>query len=70
MKFTATFSSKFKISVPHAVRRRQGWKAGQELAFIPKGLGVLIVPISARDSLKGIAGGASTHDYRDRRDRV
>ncbi|MBM4226159.1 MAG: AbrB/MazE/SpoVT family DNA-binding domain-containing protein [Gammaproteobacteria bacterium] len=67
---TATLSSKFQISIPKAIREAQHWQAGVTFAFIPKGTGVLLVPVPKRESLSGIARGASTGDYRDRSDRV
>ncbi|HEY4068851.1 MAG TPA: AbrB/MazE/SpoVT family DNA-binding domain-containing protein [Burkholderiaceae bacterium] len=69
MSATATLSSKFQISVPKAVRDQQQWEAGQEFVFIPKGPGVLMVPVLALDQLKGIAKGAKPEGYRDRDDR-
>jgi hypothetical protein len=39
------------------------------LAFIPKGTGVLLVPVPKREALKGLAKGASATEYRDRSDR-
>jgi AbrB family looped-hinge helix DNA binding protein len=70
MADTATLSAKFQISIPKAVREAQHWKAGQEFAFIPKGSGVLLVPVPDLDALRGIAKGAKARDYRDRKDRV
>ncbi len=70
MSDTATLSSKFQISIPKAVRTARHWKAGQEFAFIPKGTGVLLVPVPAPADLAGIAKGAKAKDYRDRKDRV
>jgi len=67
---TAKLSSKFQISIPKAVRAARNWKAGQEFAFIPKGEGVLLVPVPKREDLAGLARGARPHDYRDRTDRV
>ena len=69
MPNTTTLSSKFQISIPKAVRSLHDWKAGQEFAFIPKGAGVLLMPVPRREDLKGIASGARTQDYRDRKDR-
>lgn len=69
MADTATLSSKFQISIPKAVREAQGWEAGQEFVFIPKGSGVLLVPVPRLEDLRGIARGADPSDYRDRRDR-
>jgi len=70
MAETATLSSKFQISIPKAIRAAQHWEAGLTFAFIPKGTGVLLVPIPKRESLKGLAKGASPVEYRDRSDRV
>jgi AbrB family looped-hinge helix DNA binding protein len=66
---TATLSSKFQISIPKAVRDEQHWVAGQELVFIPKGKGVLIMPVPELTQLAGIAKGARKEGYRDREDR-
>jgi AbrB family looped-hinge helix DNA binding protein len=70
MSDTATRSSKFQISIPKAVREGQHWRAGQEFVFIPKGAGVLLMPLPAVEQLAGIAKGADPADYRDREDRV
>jgi AbrB family looped-hinge helix DNA binding protein len=69
MSDTATLSAKFQISIPKTVREARKWKAGQEFAFIPKGSGVLLVPVPERDQLAGIAKGAKPENYRDRKDR-
>ena len=69
MPETATLSSKFQISIPKAIRTAQHWEAGVTFAFIPKGTGVLLVPVPKLDDLKGLAKGAKTADYRDRSER-
>lgn len=69
MAETATLSSKFQISIPKAIRTAQHWDAGLTFSFIPKGTGVLLVPVPKREALAGIAKGASTSNYRDRSDR-
>lgn len=69
MPETARLSSKFQISIPKAVRAAQHWEAGQTFAFIPKGSGVLLVPVPQRDDLRGLAKGANPTDYRDHADR-
>lgn len=69
MTATATLSSKFQISIPKAIREEQHWKAGQELVFVPKGEGVLVIPVPTLDELAGIAKGANPRNYRDRKDR-
>ena len=69
MSVTATLSSKFQISIPKAVRDEQQWKAGQEFVFVPKGKGVLVMPVPELKQLAGIAKGSNTTGYRDRNDR-
>jgi AbrB family looped-hinge helix DNA binding protein len=69
MTETATLSSKFQICVPKAVRSEQQWQAGQLFVFIPKGKGVLLMPVPEFSTLAGIAKGADTEGLRDRDDR-
>ncbi len=69
MSETAALSAKFQISIPKAVRLAQHWKAGQEFVFIPKGTGLLLMPVPDRAELVGLAKGAKASDYRDRNDR-
>jgi AbrB family looped-hinge helix DNA binding protein len=69
-KAAAKLSSRFQISIPKAVRIARRWQAGQEFALIPKGEGVLLVPMPRREDLAGLARGASPRDYRDRTDRA
>jgi len=66
---TATLSSKFQISIPKAILDAQHWQAGQEFVFIPKGKGVLVMPVAELGQLADIAKGASKDGYRDRSDR-
>jgi AbrB family looped-hinge helix DNA binding protein len=67
---TATLSAKFQISIPKAVRTDRQWRAGQVFAFVPKGDGLLLVPVPKREELAGLARGAKAKGYRDRSDRV
>jgi AbrB family looped-hinge helix DNA binding protein len=67
---TATLSAKFQISIPKSVRTARQWRAGQVFAFIPKGKGLLLVPVPEIEDLAGIAHGASTANFRDRDDRT
>jgi AbrB family looped-hinge helix DNA binding protein len=69
MSSVATLSAKFQISIPKAVRDEKRWQAGQEFVFIPKGSGVLLMPVPELAQLAGIAKGAKTHAIRDRKDR-
>src|ERR1700731_3538062 len=69
-KDTATLSAKFQISIPKAVRSARHWRAGQVFAFIPKGEGMLLVPVPRLEELAGLALGARPKDYRDRGSRA
>ncbi len=69
MAETATLSATFEVSIPKSLRETHRWEAGQEFALIPKGSGILLVPVPERDTLAGIAEGAATGDDRDRSDR-
>jgi AbrB family looped-hinge helix DNA binding protein len=69
MAASATLSTKYQICIPKAVREQQRWKAGQEFVFIPKGKGVLVIPVPELKELAGMAKGARRDDYRDRKDR-
>lgn len=69
MAATATLSSRFRISIPKALREEQNWEAGQEFMFIPRGKGVLLMPVTELEQLVGLAKGAKSGDYRDRKDR-
>lgn len=69
-KDAARLSTKFQISIPKSVRAARGWQAGQVFAFIPKGEGMLLVPVPALEDLAGLARGAKPEDYRDRTRRV
>jgi AbrB family looped-hinge helix DNA binding protein len=68
-KDIATLSTNFQISIPKAVRAAWHWEAGQVFAFIPKGEGVMLVPVPKPEELFGLARGANPEDYRDRTDR-
>lgn len=69
MTAIATLSSKYQISIPKSVREEQHWQAGQQFVFIPKGKGMLMMPVPSFEQLKGIAAGADSSDFRDRDDR-
>jgi bifunctional DNA-binding transcriptional regulator/antitoxin component of YhaV-PrlF toxin-antitoxin module len=50
---TATLSARLRISVPKTIRTARDWQAGQVFAFIPKGEGMLLVPVPKREELAG-----------------
>jgi bifunctional DNA-binding transcriptional regulator/antitoxin component of YhaV-PrlF toxin-antitoxin module len=63
---TALLSSKYQITLPQTVCEDQDWQVGQQFAFIPKGKGMLLVPVPNLIELQGIAEGADTSHVRDR----
>jgi AbrB family looped-hinge helix DNA binding protein len=65
----STLSPKYQVSIPKALRRQLNWLPGQKLAFIPKGKGVLMLPVPDREALVGIARGVKVENFRDRNDR-
>jgi bifunctional DNA-binding transcriptional regulator/antitoxin component of YhaV-PrlF toxin-antitoxin module len=69
MPETAMLSAKFQISIPKTIREAQAWRADQEFVFIPKGKGVLVMPVPEPENLRGLAKGANPKTYRDRSDR-
>jgi bifunctional DNA-binding transcriptional regulator/antitoxin component of YhaV-PrlF toxin-antitoxin module len=69
-KDTARLSAKFQISIPKAIRTARRWQAGQVFAFVPRGEGMMLVPVPTLDELAGLARGAKRQDYRDRTDRI
>lgn len=70
MTAITTLSSKYQISVPKSIREALHWEAGQEFVFIPKGQGVLLMPVPEFEQLAGIAKGKKLGEYRDRQDRA
>lgn len=69
MGASTKISPEYKIEIPEELRGKDGWKPGQEVAFLPHGDGVVLVPVPNREDLFGIARGANTENYRDRNDR-
>jgi AbrB family looped-hinge helix DNA binding protein len=62
MTAASTISPKYQVSIPKALRERLNWRPGQKLAFIPKGDGLLMIPVPNREDLIGIARGAKAGD--------
>jgi AbrB family looped-hinge helix DNA binding protein len=69
MPATAKLSNKFQIAIPKAIRDGLRWDAGQEVMLIPRGKGVLLMPVPQLDDLSGLAQGAHQEGHRDRDDR-
>ena len=53
---TATLSSKFRISIPKTIRAAAALGSRLTFAFIPKGTGVLLVPVPKKPSRVSRAG--------------
>jgi AbrB family looped-hinge helix DNA binding protein len=70
MPAKARLSAKFQISIPKEVRDAQAWRAGQEFVFIPKGAGVMLMPVPELDDIIGLARGVKDRTFRDRKDRM
>ncbi len=69
-KPVATLSSKYQISIPKAIREKQGWKPGQKFAFVPDGdSGIVLVAIPTVEEMRGMFRGANPEGYRDRDER-
>lgn len=67
---TASLSSKFRICIPKAVRKRLGIKAGQQFVFFSRGETITLVPKRDIRQMRGFLRGVDTTNVRDRRDRV
>jgi bifunctional DNA-binding transcriptional regulator/antitoxin component of YhaV-PrlF toxin-antitoxin module len=64
-----TISADYAVTIPKSLCDRMRWRPGQELTFIPKGAGALLITAPTREALIGLARGADAEDYRDRNDR-
>ncbi len=69
MTAASTISLEYQVSIPKSFCDKLHWRPGQKLAFIPKGNGLLMIPVPSREELVGLTRGADTSDYRDRNDR-
>ena len=69
MPAIATLSSKYQISIPKSVREEQHWQSGQQFVFIPKGKGMLVMPVPSLEQLSGLAANVKSTEFRDRKDR-
>ena len=64
-----TISSKYQVVIPKPARDRLKLKPMQKLTVIEKDGMLILIPQSSLDDLKGIATGARTDDYREKKDR-
>jgi bifunctional DNA-binding transcriptional regulator/antitoxin component of YhaV-PrlF toxin-antitoxin module len=66
-KGAAKLSAKFQICIPKAIRTARRWQAGQVFACIPKGEGMLLVPVPQPEELFGLARSLRIVEYDGRR---
>jgi AbrB family looped-hinge helix DNA binding protein len=64
-----TISSKYQVIIPKPVREHLNLKPKQKLTVIEKDRMLILIPQVSLDELRGIAAGAFTDDYRDKKDR-
>ncbi len=64
-----TISSKYQVVIPKPVRERLHLKPKQKLTVIEKDGMLILIPHTSLDSLRGIAKGVGTEDYREKKDR-
>ncbi len=58
MPVIVTLSSNYKITIPKSVREELHWQKGQQLALIPKGKGLLLMPVPIFQQYIGNCGGS------------
>ncbi len=64
-----TISTKYQVVIPKPVRKRLNLKPKQKLTVIEKDKMLILIPHSSLEELRGIAAGAKTDDYREKKDR-
>lgn len=65
----ATISSKYQVVIPKPIRERLNLKPKQKLTVIEKDRMLILIPQISLDDLRGIAAGAKTDDYREKKER-
>ena len=69
MNMQATISSKYQVVIPKPIREHLNLKPRQKLTVIEKDQMLIFIPQPSLASLRGIAKGAVTDDYRDKSER-
>ncbi|MCD6272129.1 MAG: AbrB/MazE/SpoVT family DNA-binding domain-containing protein [Deltaproteobacteria bacterium] len=64
-----TISNKYQVVIPKPVREHLNLKPKQKLTVIEKDRMLILIHQASLDDLRGIAAGAVTDDYRDKKDR-
>ena len=65
-----TISSKYQVVLPKRAREHLNLKPKQKLTVIEKEKMLILIPKSSLEDLRGIAAGAKTDDYRDKKDHL
>jgi AbrB family looped-hinge helix DNA binding protein len=65
-----TISSKYQVVIPKPVREHLNLKPQQKLTVIEKDKMLILIPQVSLDELRGIAAGAGTDNYREKKDRL
>ena len=65
----ATISSKYQVVIPKPVREHLNLKPKQKLTVIEKDKMLILIPQTSLAELRGIAAGANTDNYREKKDR-
>lgn len=64
-----TISSKYQVVIPKPARERLNLKPKQKLTVIEKDNMLILIPNASLEDLRGIASGANTDGYREKKDR-
>ena len=64
-----TISTKYQVVIPKPDRDHLNLKPKQKLTVIEKDKMLILIPQYSLEELRGIAAGAKTDDYRDKKDR-
>jgi AbrB family looped-hinge helix DNA binding protein len=64
-----TISSKYQVVIPKQAREHLNLRPKQKLTVIEKDRMLILMPQIALEELRGIAAGAKTDDYREKKDR-
>jgi AbrB family looped-hinge helix DNA binding protein len=65
-----TLSQHYQISIPQEIRDLLNLQVGQKFSVVLKNDSITLVPQSSIQSFRGVLKGASTHNVRDRSERV
>lgn len=64
-----TISSKYQVVIPKPAREHLNLKPKQKLTVIEKDRMLILIPQLSLEELRGIASGAGTEVYREKKDR-